>query len=111
MIALLFAALIATPDEPMRVSGDNVIAPVVIKRVEIDFKPCIDRKIPIGMTIIEAVIDKTGVPRNVRLLKQVHPCVKKQVLAAVNQWRFRPGTHRGKPVDVIYNITVTIHYR
>jgi len=79
------AAPVSSTGQPLRVSGDSVTEPVAIKRVEIDFKPCLDMKIDIGLPIIDAVIDKSGVPQNVRLLKPLHPCVEKQVLTAVKQ--------------------------
>jgi Gram-negative bacterial TonB protein C-terminal len=30
-------------------------------------------------------------------------------LAAVGQWRFTPGTLHGKPVPVLYDLTVDFH--
>jgi outer membrane biosynthesis protein TonB len=29
-----------------------------------------------------------------------------EAMSAVKQWRFKPGTMGGRPVDVIFNLTV-----
>jgi hypothetical protein len=60
---------------------------------------------------VEGVIDQTGRVRDLRLLKEVHPCLEAAILPAIRQWRFKPGMLHGKPVPVIYTMTVNIHYR
>ena len=85
--------------------------PVALTRVEINFDECIRQKTPVGMPIIEAVIDENGRVQQPRLLKPLHPCAERAVLNAVRQWRFKPATLEGKPVAVSYSMTVFIHYR
>jgi TonB family protein len=94
--------------KPLRVGGE-VVAPVVLHRVEPDFSPCEGQR-AWGFPILEAVIDETGTIRDVRMLKPVHPCLEKAVLESVRQWRFQPGTVGGKPVPVIFNMTVYIKW-
>lgn len=84
--------------------------PVVTHRVEPDFSGCAGEKMW-GYPIVEATIDENGEVKDVRLLKPVHPCLEKAVLSAVRGWRFKPGTLNGKPVPVVFNMTVMIHYR
>jgi len=93
----------------MRVGGE-VSAPVVLSRVEPTYEGCAGQKVW-GFPILEAVIDETGHVKNLRLLKPVHPCLEAAILPAVRQWRFKPATLGGRPVPVIYNMTVHIHYR
>jgi len=90
--------------------GGEVTAPVVISRVEPLYAGCEGKQVW-GFPILEGVIDETGRVRDLRLLKKVHPCLEAAILTAVRQWRFKPGTFQGKPVPVIYNMTVHIHYR
>jgi len=87
------------------------VAPVVISRVEPTYESCANEKNVWGFPILEAIIDERGQVRNLRLLKPVHPCLEKAILPAIRQWRFKPGTLNGKPVPVIFNLTVNIHYR
>lgn len=94
----------------MRVGGE-VTAPVVIRRVDIDFDECTKRKVAIPFMLLEAVIDERGHVRNARFLKPVPACADNAVMRAISNWEFRAGTYRGKPVSVIYNLTITVHYR
>lgn len=83
--------------------GADVTAPVVIRRVE----PVVTQSVPSGVTaVVEAVIGEDGVPRHV-CVAEGHPTWGRFLVAAVRQWRFRPGTLDGKPVSVIFSVTST----
>jgi protein TonB len=94
----------------MRVGGE-VHAPVILSKIDINFEECVRRREPVGMPIIEAVIDESGRIQRPRLLKPLHPCAERAVMSALKEWRFMPATYRGRAVPVIYNMTVFIHYR
>jgi protein TonB len=90
---------------PMRVGGD-VKAPVVTRRVQPEY-PEIARKSRVaGVVIVEAIIDKHGNVDQVRVLKGLPMGLSAEAEAAVRQWKFRPGTLNGEPVDVIFSLTV-----
>ena len=90
---------------PFRVGGD-VTPPVVLNHVE-PIYPAVARKARIaGTVIIEAVIDQTGVVKDVHVLKPLPFGLTEAALEAVRQWQFQPGMLDGKPVDVIFNLTV-----
>ena len=40
----------------------------------------------------------------------MHPCLEKVVVAALEQWEFRPATYQGKPVPVIFHVTMNIRW-
>ncbi len=110
-IALLLFALAALPlfaqkqGPPYRVGGD-VKAPVVIQRVEPQY-PEEARKARIsGIVIVETVIDRNGDVKDVRVLKPLPLGLDQAAVDAVKQWKFRPGTMNGEPVDVIFMLTV-----
>jgi TonB family protein len=56
--------------------------------------------------ILEAIIDRDGSVRDVRVLKPLPNGLDQAAMDAVRQWRFKPGTHNGEPVAVFYNLTV-----
>jgi len=88
-----------------RVGGD-VKAPVVISRVE-PMYPEEARKARItGIVIVEAIIDRNGVVKNASVLKTLPFGLDQAALDSVKQWRFKPGTLNGQPVDVIFNLTI-----
>ncbi len=105
----------ALPDQAehlVRVGG-AVKAPIVKKRVEPQF-PVEARRLMGGLgrtasvaVVIEMVISREGCVRNLRLLKQSpYPAMNGAALEAASQWTFVPGYLEGKPVDVIFNLTV-----
>ena len=56
--------------------------------------------------IVEAIIDKTGNVTNVKVLKGLPMGLDQAAADAVKKWKFEPATLNGKPVSVIYNLTV-----
>ena len=90
-----------------RVGGADT-PPELTHRVEPVLDGFIDPSISQRMVVVEAIIDRDGLPCAVRLLQPVKPEVDQAVIAAVKQWRFKPATLRGRPVQVAYNISVPI---
>ena len=93
---------------PLPVGGD-VKPPVAITRVEPKLPKRLDRA---GPLLLAATIDRNGVVRDVRVIRDgTIPRIGPLYAAAIKQWRFKPGTLRGEPVDVEYNLSVIIDVR
>jgi TonB family protein len=95
------------PPGPLRVGGD-VKAPTKEKSVPPVY-PELARKARIqGVVIIEAVIDREGNVVRAKVLRSpgAHFGFDQAAIDAVKQWKFKPGTQNGKPVDVIFTLTV-----
>lgn len=59
------------------------------------------------LVVMEAIISRFGCVRHLRIVRQAPiPELNSTALLAVTQWRFKPGTIEGEPVDVIFNLTV-----
>lgn len=95
----------AEPEGPIRVGGD-VQPPVKISAPSPQYTE-IARKARIqGVVIVEAIIDKQGSVTNVKVLKGLPMGLDSAAADAVKKWKFKPATLNGKPVAVIYNLTV-----
>ena len=95
----------AEPEGPIRVGGD-VQPPVKVSAPSPQYTE-IARKARIqGVVIVEAIIDKEGKVTNVKVLKGLPMGLDTAAADAVKKWRFQPATLNGKPVAVIYNLTV-----
>ena len=93
------------PEGPLRVGGD-VKAPVVQHRVDPVY-PDMARKTRVaGIVIVEAIINKDGSVEQVKVIKGLPMGMSESAVEAVKQWKFKPGTLNGEPVDVIFNLTV-----
>ena len=81
-------------------------APVVQHRTDPQY-PDMARKARIaGMVIVEAIINKNGDVEQVKVIKGLPMGMSESAVEAVKQWKFKPGTMNGQPVDVIFNLTV-----
>ena len=98
-------APVAPPSGPLRVGGD-VKAPTVTKRVQPKYTEAARAARVQGVVILEAIINKNGEVEQVKILSPLPMGLAAEAEAAVKQWRFKPGTLNGTPVDVIFNLTV-----
>jgi hypothetical protein len=94
---------------PLRVST-GVAAPKLIHTVAIesdsDWVPrgfVVDRK-----TVVEMTVDATGKPSNLKIIQSLGPLMDHNVLAAVGQYRFTPGTLDGAPTTIPVNLQVIL---
>lgn len=93
------------PKGPVRVGGD-VSAPTVTTRVEPEYtEPARAARVQ-GVVIVDAIIDRNGRVTEAKIIKGLPMGLGEQAVAAVRQWRFKPGRMNGQPVDVIFNLTV-----
>ena len=92
-------------DGPMRVGGD-VKAPVVIRRIEPKYSESARHAHTQGIVIVEAIIDKNGNVDQVKVIKGLPMGLSEAAEEAVREWKFKPATLNGEPVDVIFNLTV-----
>ena len=101
---------VAHTTTPLRIST-GVGAPKLIHTVAIesdsDWVPSgftFDRK-----TVVEMTVDASGKPSNLKILQSLGPVMDHNVLAAVSQYRFTPGTLDGAPTAVPVNLQVILH--
>lgn len=59
-----------------------------------------------GQVILQTVIDERGYVQEITVLKPLGFGLTEAAVEAVQKWQFSPATLRGKPVAVIYHLTV-----
>jgi TonB family protein len=102
----LFAAQAPEAGGPPYHVGGNVKAPVVIQRVEPVYPAEARANRVSGIVIVDAVIDRNGDVRDISVLKPLPFGLDQAAVDAVKQWKFKPGTLDGQPVEVIFNLTI-----
>ena len=63
---------------------------------------------PNKVAVVSMLVDEKGVPSNLKIVRSAGVDLDANVLAAVKQYRFRPGTLDHAPVAVPVNLEVTI---
>ncbi len=81
--------------EPRKISGPNPLYPEAARRARIQ-----------GVVVLECVIGKDGEVDSVKVLRGLPLGLTEAAVDAVNKWRFEPSTLNGKPVEVLYILTV-----
>jgi TonB family protein len=99
------APLAPAPEGYFRVGGD-IRPPQVISRIDPLYPPAAKAERVQGIVIIEALIGEDGAVRDVKILKDLPHGMGQAAVDAVRQWMFVPGTKDGKPVPVVFNLTV-----
>ncbi len=98
-------SMYASGQPPLRVGGD-VKPPVIINRVEPVYTEVARKAAISGLVILEVIIDRAGTVKDAHVLKPLPFGLDQAAIEAVRKWTFRPGSLNGRPVDVIYTLTV-----
>jgi TonB family protein len=85
-----------------------VKAPIIVERVAAVYPEETGKHGVSGIVILAIVVDKSGHVARATVLKSVDYGGSEAAIAAVKQWRFKPGTLNREAVDVVYNVTVRI---
>jgi len=93
------------PDEPVPYRPE-MTKPRLVTFVEPHYTEMARRARLQGTVIVSAVIDEGGRVRDVRLLKNLGMGLDAAAMDAVAQWRFTPATLNGRPLKVLYTLTV-----
>lgn len=85
---------------PVRISGADPAYTEIARRARLE-----------GVVILRAVISRQGVVRDIEIVRPLGLGLEDAAVKAVQGWRFEPATLRGRPIDVIYRVTVRFSLR
>lgn len=91
--------------------GGDVTAPVLIHRVEPVYPNVLLHRRLGATVVVRCVIGRDGRVRNPEIVVGSLPPFNDAVIRAVTQWRFTPGTFRGKRVDTYLDLSVNFDIR
>lgn len=90
----------------MAADGVDVTAPrAVLKEPPAYTEPARKERIQ-GVVVLQLVIDEAGRVAEVDALKGLPHGLTESAIETVKRWKFEPARHDGKPVSVLYNITI-----
>lgn len=64
-----------------------------------------------GIVIVQTTIDRQGNVTYIKVLKGLPMGLNEEATKAIKQWKFKPATLNGKPVEVLYNLTVNFRLK
>jgi TonB family protein len=105
---LNFAELRTNPDAP-RVPSTDLNGPAPIRKVDPKYPPTLVNEHVEGEVVLYAVIRRDGSVDSIQLVRGVDEELDKNAMNALSQWKFRPATRRGEPVELEAIIHIPFH--
>jgi protein TonB len=91
--------------------GAEVKPAVVTYRVEPEYpRAALTARIS-GIVVLKCIVDKNGNVRDAEVVTSSFGAFGAPALNALQQWRFAPGSFRGKPVDTWFELTIRFQPR
>jgi TonB family protein len=87
-------------------SGGDITAPEVVRRTIPEYPADARLQGKAGSVVVETEIDEDGNPGAPRVVRGLSETLDAAALAAVAQWRFKPARQHGRPVRVLFRVTV-----
>lgn len=94
------------PVEEKIYEAHEVKAPVIVHKVEPRYPQTMIRAAVPATVVVRCIIDKNGNVRDPQVTVSAMPPFNAEVLRAIAQWRFTPGSLNGQAVETYMNLTV-----
>lgn len=107
---LNFAELLPDSGLPHGASAD-LSPPSPIRKVDPKYPPTLINEHVEGEVILYAVIRRDGSVDSIQLVRGLDEDLDKNAMNALAQWKFRPATREGEPVDLEAIVHIPFHAR
>ena len=94
-----------------RSGAPGLVVPTILHSIDPEYSEEARKAKISGSVVLSLEVDPEGVPRNIRVVRPLGYGLDEKAIAAVSQWRFKPGMKDGKPVTVITNIETTFRLK
>ena len=105
---LSFSELRTDPNAP-RVPSADLSGPSPIRKVDPKYPPTLINEHVEGEVVLYAVIRRDGSVDSIQLVRGVDEELDKNAMNALSQWKFRPATRQGEPVELEAIIHIPFH--
>jgi protein TonB len=110
-LGLIQIAAAQNDEKVYRIGEEGVTPPTVLSKTEpIYTDEARNAKIE-GTVVLSLEIDTDGLAQNIEVTRSLDSGLDQSAVAAVQQWRFKPGEKNGKPVRVAAKIEVNFRSR
>jgi len=89
--------------------GGGISAPQAISAPDPEYTEEARRAKAQGTCVLWLIVDSTGHPRDIKVVRGLGYGLDAKALEAVRQWKFQPSLKDGKPVDVQISVEVAFH--
>lgn len=104
------STLAQTPPAAVVKPGPGITLPVVVSEVKPSYPADAMAVGAEGSVELECVVNTDGSVGDVRVVRPLYPLLDEAALAAIKQWRFKPGLREGQPVPVLVTVEMTFTF-
>lgn len=105
---LHFSELRTNPDVPHMVSPD-LAGPAPLRKIDPKYPPSLISDRVEGEVILYAVIRRDGSVDSIQLVQGLDEQLDANAMAALSQWKFRPASKEGQPVELEAIVHIPFH--
>jgi protein TonB len=105
---LNFSELRVNSEGPRPASSD-VSAPGPLRKIDPKYPPTLIKEHVEGEVVLYAVIRSDGSVDSIQLVRGIDEQLDANAMQALSQWKFRPATKRGTPVDLEAIVHIPFH--
>jgi periplasmic protein TonB len=105
---LNFSELSANTQGPHPAPSD-VSAPGPVRKVDPKYPPTLIKEHVEGEVVLYAVIRSDGSVDSIQLVRGIDEQLDANAMQALSQWKFRPATKQGAPVDLEAIVHIPFH--
>jgi TonB family protein len=109
LLAATLTAQDKTPTDVVR-GGPNVTMPVLRSKTEPEYSPEGKANRIQGTVVLEVVVDERGMPTHISILSPLGFGLDENAIAALQKWRFEPGTKDGHAVKILASVEVNFRF-
>jgi len=107
---LNFTEMRTDPSAP-RLPSTDLNAPTPVRKVDPKYPPTLINEHVEGEVVLYAVIRRDGSVDSIQLVHGLDEELDKNAMNALSQWKFRPATRQGEPVDLEAIVHIPFHAR
>ncbi len=105
---LNFSELRTDSAGPRPVSSE-VIAPGPLRKIDPKYPPTLINDHVEGEVVLYAVIRRDGSVDSIQLVRGLDPELDANAMQALSQWKFRPATKQGVPIELEAIVHIPFH--
>jgi len=102
-------AMAADPEAAAAARGAKQVQPQVVRQAPPVYPADLRSRGVTGRVTVTFVVDVRGVPVDVTVADSSDPLFNAPAIAAVQEWRFKPGTIDGRPVNTRMSVPILFH--
>ena len=105
---LNFSELRVNSESP-RLTSSGVSAPAPLRKIDPKYPPTLIKERVEGEVVLYAVIRGDGSVDSIQLVRGIDEQLDANAMEALSQWKFRPATKQGTPVDLEAIVHIPFH--